>query len=177
MDDGTARRKLNKEVTHRYKRSVKLPQKCKFLKANIDKEVFVRRKRDVLSIDPVDANENNENNENIENNEKNEEYTRAKRRVASVLKEYSDCRKNDSDGENCTDVYANILKIADEFSEKFSQMKEWMENLTSYINSVDDSVNDGDTKVGAGHKVIEKFVSCQNHLLQEINIAEISVED
>lgn len=138
IDDGTTKNKINTEVAHRYKRSMKSPQnqKCEFLKANIVKNVVVRHKRDLSSsIDPIEVYENNE------------EYARAKRRVASALKEYTNCRQKVADDQSCSDVHRKMLKLANEFSAKYSVMKDLMENFKSYMNIVDDRVGNGETKV------------------------------
>lgn len=134
MDDGETSRKINKQVAHRYKRSVKLPkpEKCKSLKANMNKDIFVRHKRGV-SIDPIDAYE------------ANEEYSRAKRRVVSAFQEYSQCRKNvDGDEKSCEAIHQKILKLANEFSAKFSMMKDLMENFKLDMDIVD-GMNSGIT--------------------------------
>lgn len=137
LDDGTTRNKMNKEVARRYERSLKSPEieKCHFLKANMNGNIVVRRKRDTID-DPIEANEN-------------EEYARTKRRVASAFKEYSKCRKSDDDEESCRKIHEKILKIANEFTEKFSRMKDLMENFNSYLHSVDDDISEVATKVSA----------------------------
>lgn len=139
MDDGMTSKEMSKQVAHRYKRSVKLPhsEKCEWLKAN--KEIFVRRKRDA-TIDP------------IETNERNEEFARSKRRVESALKEYSMCRKNAGNAKSCKNIYQNIVRMADEFSAKFSEMKELIENLKSDMNSVDDKYGEVTPNVIANAK-------------------------
>lgn len=128
MDDGSSSNKMSEEVAHRYKRSVKLlqPEKCKLLKAtHTDTNIFVRQKRDA-SIDPIKANE------------ANEEYARAKRHIESALNEYSKCRNNVSDKPSCESIHQKILKMANDFSTKFSLMKDLIESFKSDMEKISD---------------------------------------
>lgn len=134
----------SKQMAHRYKRSVKLAhsEKCEWLNAN--KGTFVRRKRDA-TIDP------------IETNERNEEISRGKRRVELALREYSMCRKNVGNAKSCKHIYQNIVKMADEFSAKFSQMKDLIETLKSDMNSVDDKYSEITPKLSANVRTLPRF--------------------
>lgn len=119
MDDGSSSNKMSEELARRYKRSVKVlqPEKCKLLKAAVhtDKNILVRQKRDV-SIDPIKAYE------------AKEEYARAKRRIESALDEYSKCRTN-LNNKQCESIHQKILKMANDFSTKFSLMKDLIESF------------------------------------------------
>lgn len=122
---------MNEQVDSRYKRAVKLPkpEKCDLLKASYSpSEIFVRHKRD-KSIDPIEIKEQSE---------ENEEYVRAKRRVASALEEYSNCRKNNGNEKSCEIIHQKMLKMASDLSAKFSEMKEFLNSLKTKINSVED---------------------------------------
>lgn len=159
LDDGTTRNKINKEVAHRYERSLKSPEtaKCQFLKANMDGDIYVRRKRDI-NIDPNEAGAKN-----------NEEYARAKRRVASAVREYSKCRRNDGDEQSCGDIHEKILKIANEFTTKFALMKDLMENFETYMNSVDNKISEVGENVSAKHRL------CRIKSKKKIRISALGV--
>lgn len=100
--------------------------KCQALKANINKNIFVRTKRDT-SIDPVDYHESIDG--------ISMDYAREKRKAEIELKsleqQYTRCRKYASEGKSCDDIYKKLLILANEFSEKFTEIKDLIKDLKS----------------------------------------------